>query len=75
MKGNKGLLDKNRFKGWEEERTNKLKILTLKEAVKMTENLLSSMLIEELRDNFFDDMPLCLKLSLKRQKNEVKKHI
>jgi len=35
----------------------------------MTEDLLSSGLVDELRGNFFPDTPICLKLSLERQKS------
>jgi len=66
------LLDKNRFKDWEEERRRWLQNLSLRKAVKMHEMFLSSKLVWELRKNFLPDNPVCLKDSLKRRhKNDL----
>jgi hypothetical protein len=67
-KGNKGLLDKSRFENLERERIRRLRGLTMKEAVRLEEKLLSSTLIREWRDNFPEDKPVCLKMGLKRKK-------
>jgi len=69
LKGNKGLLDKNRFKRAEEEKNRWLRNLSWKKAIQLEESLISSELIWEWRNNFPEDNPVCLKKSLsKKQK-------
>lgn len=67
-KGNKGLLDKKRFEGLEQEKKRWLRGLTLEEAVRLEEKLLRSALIREWRDNFPQDNPICVELGLRRRK-------
>ena len=75
-KGIKGsLLDKRRFKIWDEEKVRELEKLTLKKAIALTEDLLSSRLIYELKENFLPDRPLCLRLELKRRRDAPRKSI
>jgi len=70
LKGNKGLLDKNRFKRAEEEKNRWLKNLSLKKALQLEESLISSELIWEWRSNFSQDHPICLKLSLTKKRKK-----
>ena len=70
-----GLLDRKRFAVWEEERREEVKNLTPERAIALTEDLLSSQLIYELRENFFFDSPRCLKSELKRQKDVSRKDL
>ena len=60
----KGLFDKKRFEWLEQDRVKHLKNLTIEESVRMMEDLVN--FANELRDNFFPDNPLSLKISLKR---------
>jgi len=64
---NKKLFDKNKFKPWEQEKRRRLKNLSMKEAIAIEERLLSSALIWELRKNFFEDNPVCLKMLLQKK--------
>jgi len=61
---NKGLFDKKRFEWLEQDRVKHLKNLTIEESVRMMEDLVN--FANELRDNFFPDNPVSLKISLKR---------
>lgn len=67
LKINKGLLNKERFEVLEREKRQWLKNLSLKRALRLEENLLSSELIWLWRKNFFRDNPVCLKYSLKKK--------
>jgi len=75
FKGNKGLLEKERFKEMRREEIEYLKNLSLKKSIKMMESLLASDLVYELRNNFLPDNPLSIKLGLKAHKNEVRKGV
>lgn len=66
--GNKGLLDKKRFFALEKEKKLWLKNLSLRRAIRLEENLLSSSLIWEWRKNFLADNPVCLKDGLRRKR-------
>ena len=69
FKNNKGLLDQRRFKGLEQEKKRWLRTLSWKKALRLEEKMLSSKLILEWRDNFSQDNPICLKMSInKKQK-------
>ncbi len=68
MKGNNSLLDKKRFEPMERERERRLRNMTIKEAIRLKEAMLSSRFVIEWRDNFPEDHPICLKLSLKRMR-------
>ena len=67
-KGNKGLLDGKRFEKWERQRRQRLRKLSWKKAIRLAEDMLATPLVEEWRDNFPEDKPVCLKLGLKRNK-------
>ena len=64
FKGNKGLLNKGRFKKSEQEKKQWLRDLSWKKALELEESLISSELIWEWRKNFVVDNPICLKKSL-----------
>jgi len=68
MKGNKSLLDKKRFEPMEQERKCWLRGLTMKQAIRIEEAILSSVVISKHRKNFPEDHPICLKLSLQRMR-------
>lgn len=68
LKVDKGLLDKKRFAELEEEKKRWLRNLSLKKAIKLEENLLSSSLIWEWRKNFSKDEPVCLRDTLKKKR-------
>ncbi|MDI6840286.1 MAG: hypothetical protein QMD71_05510 [bacterium] len=57
QKGNKGLLNKERFKRMEQDKILWLKRLSLKDALILEESLISSTLIWEWRKNFAPDTP------------------
>ena len=67
-KGNKGLLDKKRFEQWDKQRKQRLRELSPKKAIRLAEEMLATPLIDEWRDNFQEDNPVCLKMSLKRKR-------
>ncbi len=67
FKINKGLMDKEKFRLLEREKKQRLKDLSMKEAIGLEEKLLSSYFIWELRKNFFPDNPVCLKEILKKK--------
>ena len=67
-KSNKGLLDGKRFEKWERQRRQRLRKLSWKKAIRLAEDMLATPLVEEWRDNFPEDKPVCLKLGLKRNK-------
>lgn len=56
----------------EKEREKWLQKLTLKDSIKMTEEFLSSRMFEKFRNNFTYEEPLCLKLGLKKRKENVR---
>ncbi len=64
----KGLLDGKRFESLERQKRRWLQNLSQKEALQLEEKMLSSRLTWELRDNFPEDSPVCLEMSLKRQR-------
>ena len=68
LKGNKGLLDKNRFEAMEQERQRRLRNLSWKKAIRLAEDMLSCPLVDEWRDNFSQDRPVCLKMALKKRR-------
>lgn len=68
FKGNKGLLDKKRFAILEREKRRWLQNLSQEEALRLEESLLSSSFIWELRKNFSEDKPVCLKHSLQKKR-------
>ncbi len=49
FKGNKGLLDQNRFKEMHQQETAYLKSLSINESIKIMESLLNSKFVEECR--------------------------
>jgi hypothetical protein len=67
-KGNKGLLDKKRFEPMEQEKKRWLRGLTMKQAIRIEEAIISSVVISKHRKNFPEDHPICLKLSLQRMR-------
>lgn len=67
-KGNKGLLDKKRFEQWDKQRKQRLRKLTRKKAIRLAEEMLATPLVDEWRDNFPEDHPICLSMSLKRKR-------
>jgi len=69
-KGNKGLLDKKRFEGLEQEKRRWLRTLSWKKAIRLEEKMLSSKLVLEWRDNFTQDSPVCLKQSLQNRQTK-----
>jgi len=68
LKGNKGLLDKKRFEAMERERQRRLRNLSWKKAIRLAEDMLSCPLVDEWRDNFSQDRPVCLKMALKKRR-------
>jgi hypothetical protein len=68
VKGNKGLLDKKRFEGLEREKERWLRTLSWKKAIRLEEDMLSCSLVDEWRDNFPEDNPVCLKVALKKRR-------
>jgi hypothetical protein len=70
-KGNKGLLDQSRFEGLERERERRLRSLSWKKAIRLTETMMSSPFVRELRDNSPEDHPICLKKSLERMRRNA----
>ncbi len=62
------MLDKKRFAGLKREKRHWLKNLSMKEALRLEESLLSSSLIWEWRKNFSKDNPVCLKNSLLKKR-------
>ncbi len=69
MKGT--LLDKERFKLWKKEKEEMLKNLTIKEAVRRTQNLLSIELPEIMKRNLKEDEPKSLIYTLKNAKRNI----
>jgi len=67
-KGNKGLLDQKRFEQWNKQRKQRLRKLSRKKAIHLAEEMLATPLIDEWRDNFPEDHPICLRMSLKRKR-------
>jgi hypothetical protein len=68
IKGNKHLLDKRRFEGLEREKEHWLRTLSRKKAIRLAEDMLSCSLVDEWRNNFPEDKPICLKMALKRRR-------
>ncbi|MFA5554235.1 MAG: hypothetical protein WCZ89_01515 [Phycisphaerae bacterium] len=68
IKGNKNLLDKKRFDSWEKQRKQRLRNLSPKKAIRLAEDMLATPLIEQWRDNFSQDHPICLRMSLKKKR-------
>jgi len=68
IKGNKYLLDKKRFEGLEREKEHWLRTLSRKKAIRLAEDMLSCSLVDEWRNNFPEDKPICLKMALKRRR-------
>jgi hypothetical protein len=71
MKGNKGLLDKKRFEKIEKEKELFLKNLALKRGIRIFESLTSAETLNEFKGNFSPDNPVCLKITLMRQRSEI----
>jgi hypothetical protein len=67
-KGNKGMLDRERFEALEREKRRWLQNLSRKKALQLEEKMLSSRLVLEWRDNFPRDNPVCLAMVLKRHR-------
>jgi len=67
-KGNKGLLDQKRFETLEREKRRWLQTLSREKAIRIEEDMLSCSLFDELRANFQEDKPVCLKISLRRRR-------
>jgi hypothetical protein len=69
-KGNKGLLDRKRFEFLEREKRRWLQTLSQKKAIRLAEDMLSCSLVDEWLDNFPEDKPICLKLSLQNRRKK-----
>jgi hypothetical protein len=69
-RGNKGLLDKKRFEQWDKQRKRRLRGLSWKKAIQLEEQMLSSKLVLEWRDNFSKDKPVCLKECLRNKRRK-----
>lgn len=67
-KRKKGLFDKKKFEWMEKEKKKWLQNLSLEESIRLTENLLSSNMFEQFRDNFIYNKPVCFKIGLKKRK-------
>lgn len=61
FRGNKELLDKEKFIWLEREKRRWLKNLSTEKVLRLEESLLSSSLVWEWRKNFAKDNPICLK--------------
>ena len=66
--GNIGLLDQKRFEALEREKKRWLRTLSWKKAIRLEEDMLSCSLVDEWRDNFPKDNPVCLAMLLKRRR-------
>lgn len=66
-----GLFNKKRFEWMEEEKKNWLKKLTIEKSVKILESLTSPNTLNEFKNNFFPDNPVCLKFTLRNNKNGI----
>jgi hypothetical protein len=71
FKNNKGLLDQKRFEGLRREKEHWLRTLSWKKALRLTEEMMSSPLVGEWKDNFPEDHPICLKKSLERMRRNA----
>jgi len=67
-KGNKGLLNQKRFEQWARQRKQRLRKLSPKKAIRLAEEMLATSLLDEWRDNFPQDHPICLAMSLKKKR-------
>jgi hypothetical protein len=70
VKGNKGLLDQKRFESLEREKRRWLQTLSRKKAIRLAEDMLSCPFVDEWRDNFPQDKPICLKMALKKRRKQ-----
>ncbi len=67
FKGNKGLLDKKRFEWLEEQRVQRLRKMTRKEAIRLTEEMLACPPFGSRRHNP-QDHPVSLKILLQKKR-------
>ena len=65
---NWGFLNKERFKWMEEEKTKYLRGLTIEKSVEIFESLTSPEMVNEFKDRFLLDTPVCLELTLRKSK-------
>jgi hypothetical protein len=65
-KDNKGLFKKKRVDALERENIEYLRSLTDEQCSEILENLTSAQMLNEFKDCFERDTPLCLKLALKK---------
>lgn len=63
---NWGLLNKERFKWMEEEKTRYLRSLTIEKSVEIFESLTSPEMMNEFKAQFRSDTPVCLRLTLRK---------
>jgi hypothetical protein len=67
-RNNKGLLDQRRFEGLRQQKEQWLRNLSWKKSIRLVEDMLSCSLVDEWRNNFPEDKPICLKMSLKKRR-------
>lgn len=67
-KGNKGLLDQTRFEAMEREKTRWLQTLSWEKAIRLAEDMLSCPLVDEWFENFPEDKPVCLRMTLRKSR-------
>jgi hypothetical protein len=67
-RNNKGLLDQRRFEGLRQQKEQWLRNLSWKKSIRLAEDMLSCSLVDEWRNNFPEDKPICLKMSLKKRR-------
>jgi len=68
FKDSKALLDKRRFEGLQRQKEHWLRTLSWKKAIRLAEDMLACPLVDEWRDNFPEDKPVCLKMALKKRR-------
>ena len=72
--GNKGLSAKNWLGLADEERKRRLRKMTMKESIHLTEEMMRMPLTrEQIEKSNREDHPICLKLSLKRMRRAAQK--
>lgn len=64
------LLDKNRFKIWEQEEKAALRKLTIKKSADILYGLTAGNALKPFMANFSIDRPFCLKMTLKKRVND-----
>jgi hypothetical protein len=70
-KGNWGLLNQGSLVESKQEKAKRLQGLSMKEGIRLVEQILSSPLVEELRRNSPEDRPMCIKKCLEIERRNT----